>query len=137
MMSDPTIRTGVTSGTRSAVILSTCALARTFVKSVSLGHRAKQASARQHPQPLRDVGPDRKPQTRLIAGAQCRQNEAMVLGHFGPAEATIELAHCRSQLEPNRFRHSQHRGCLSPEVKRPMKVKIGADIGNSVFFDDS
>ena len=51
-------------------------------------------------------------------------------------EFAVERPHGRAKLQPDGFRHRQHRRSLRPEVKRAVKLQIAPDISDSVMTCD-
>ena len=60
----------------------------------------------------------------------------MVHRQFGAVQPTIECAHRRPQLQPDRLDHGQHRRGLCAQIQRAMEFEICADIARSIVFGD-
>ena len=56
----------------------------------------------------------------------------MILRRVLAAQARIQRAHGRAQLQPDGFRHGQHRWRLGAQVERAVKLQIGADIAHGI-----
>ena len=51
-----------------------------------------------------------------------------------PAQLGVKRAHGRAQLQPDGFRHRQHRRGLGAQVQRAVEFQVGADIGHRILF---